>query len=64
MIKYWNKIIEGDFSSIAKKRKIKNNYFRYLIKDSICFVQSPQPAGVWSNEFWDKLGNELKQIVK
>jgi len=64
MIKYWNKIIEGDFNSIAKKKKIRNNYFRYLIKDSVCFVQSPQPAGVWSNEFWDNLGKELKRIEK
>lgn len=62
LIKHWNLIIEDDFNSKAEKRKINKNYFQFIKKDSTCFIQTPQPAGVWENDFWDKLGKEIKKI--
>ena len=62
LMKYWNLIIEDDFNSKAERRKINKNYFRFIKKESTCFFQIPQPAGVWGNEFWDKLGKEIKEI--
>lgn len=62
LIKYWDLIIEDNFNSNAEKRKINDNYFQFIKKDSTCFIQTPQPAGVWGNDFWDKLGKEIKEI--
>lgn len=62
LIKYWDLIIEDDFNKKSKKRKINKNYFRFIKKESTCYFQTPQPAGVWENDFWDKLGKEIKKI--
>lgn len=63
LMKYWDLIANTNFEK-TNRVKINNNYFRYIKINGTLFVQTPQPAGVWSNDFWNKLGEEIRKIKK
>lgn len=56
MIDYWNRIVEDNFKDNSTKIMIDKNYIKIIKKNDTKFVVTPQPAAVYSNEFWDKAG--------
>lgn len=62
MLNYWSILVGDDFEKYSTRIKIKKNYVRILKKNHTCFVQTPQPAGVYSNDFWEYVGKEIRKI--
>ena len=67
-IKYWNKLVEKDIRKKAERMEIEHsnnrkNIIRTLKEDSTCFIQTPHPiARGISNEFWEKVGQKIREI--
>jgi hypothetical protein len=60
MMYYWNKLVGLDFKQNSERVKINKNYIRILKNNNTCFVQTPHPAALIPNNFWDQVGQEIR----
>ncbi len=60
MLDYWNRIVEYNFNYNSTKVSIDKSYIKIFKKNGTKFVVTPQPAAVYSNAFWDKAGEFIR----